>query len=59
MAASSTCPGEDCSTLGVDAVSLDAFADVETNDGELIIYDEENEDAWIQSDTYSYRSSKA
>lgn len=55
MAASSTCPGEDCSTLGVDAVSLDEFADVETNDGELLVYDEENEDAWIQSDVYCPR----
>ena len=59
MATSSACPGENCSTLGVEAVSLDPFADVETNDGELIIYDEENEEAWIQSDTYSHRSTKA
>ena len=55
MTAASTCPGENCSTLGVDAVSLEAFADVETNDGELIVYDEENEEAWIQSDTYAPR----
>jgi len=59
MATSSGRPGENCSTLGVEAVSLDPFADVETNDGELIIYDEENEEAWIQSDTYSHRSTKA
>lgn len=59
MAASSTCPGENCSTLGVDAVSLDAFTGVETSDGELIIYDEENEEAWIQSDIHSHRSRKA
>ncbi|MFC6942731.1 hypothetical protein ACFQE8_22690 [Salinirubellus sp. GCM10025818] len=55
MATSSTCPDENCSTLGVDAVSLEPFADVKTNDGELIIYDEENEEAWIQSDTYYHR----
>lgn len=50
-----TCPGEYCSTLGVDAVSLDAFADVDTDEGELIIFDEETEEAWVQSDSYASR----
>lgn len=57
MAAPSTCPSENCPTLGVDAVSLDEFAAVETNDGELLVYDTGNEDAWIQSDAYDSRDS--
>jgi len=36
-------------SVGIDAVSLDRFTSIRTEDGELIIYDREDEDAWIQS----------
>lgn len=36
-------------SIGVDAVALDRYVDIETGD-ELIIYDEKREDAWIQCD---------
>jgi len=36
-------------SLGVDAVSLDRYSDVRTAEGEIIIYDEQAEDGWIQS----------
>lgn len=55
MSSSSGRPGENCPTLGVDAVSLDRFVDVRTNESELLIYDQESEDAWIQSDMYFAR----
>ncbi len=35
-------------SIGVDAVSLDRYSDVETDTGELIIYDEQRDEAWIQ-----------
>lgn len=56
MGLSDTCPGENCATVGIDAVPLGAFAAVETGDGEMIIYDQENEDAWIQSDRHYPRN---
>ena len=37
-------------SVGVDAVELDRYSGIETGNGELIVYDEENEDAWLQSD---------
>lgn len=37
-------------SVGVDAISLARYSDVETDDGELIIYDEKLEEGWIQSD---------
>lgn len=39
-------------SIGVDAVSLARYSDVETDDDELIVYDEKREDAWIQSDQW-------
>jgi hypothetical protein len=36
-------------TVGVDARELGRFADVTLEDGEVIVYDQENEDAWVQS----------
>lgn len=36
-------------TLGVDAVPLARYDDVEAETGDLLVYDVENEDAWIQS----------
>jgi hypothetical protein len=39
-------------TIGVDAVPLDRFADVGTEDGQLLVYDRDNETAWVQADLY-------
>jgi hypothetical protein len=40
------------STLGVDAADFDGFDHVLLEDGDVIIYDRDHEDAWIQSDDY-------
>ncbi|MFC4249450.1 hypothetical protein ACFOZ7_21375 [Natribaculum luteum] len=40
-------------SVGVDAVSLEYYSAVETDDLELIVYDEREEDAWIQSDSWA------
>lgn len=37
-------------SIGVDAVSLERYAHIETDENELIIYDERDEDCWIQCD---------
>ena len=37
-------------SIGVDTVSLDRYSDVDTDDGELLIYDEQRADRWIQCD---------
>lgn len=49
--AKSTCP-DDCSTVGVDAQPLERYEDIESEDGDLIVYDAEVQDAWIQSDMF-------
>lgn len=51
------CADGDCPTVGVDAVSLERFVDIETEDGQLLVYDRDNEDAWIQSDLRVTRGS--
>lgn len=43
-------PADGRPSVGVDAVSLRRFYDIETEEGEYIIYDRYLEDAWIQSD---------
>jgi hypothetical protein len=43
-------------TLGLDAVSLSRYDDIEAADGDLLVYDVENEDAWIQSTVYADRA---
>lgn len=53
--AHATCP-DDCSTVGVDAQSIERYEDVEAEDGDLIIYDGESQEAWIQSDVFYPRS---
>jgi hypothetical protein len=52
MATEAHCPAGDCPSIGVDATPLDPFASVETDSAEMLIYDQGNEDAWIQSDVY-------
>lgn len=59
MSTETYCPDGDCPTVGVEAPNLDRFAFVETDDGELLVYDTENEDAWIQSDVHFERSEAA
>lgn len=46
---------EDCPSIGVEAVSLDRFADIETEDGHRLVYDRDNGDAWVQSDLHIAR----
>lgn len=55
MATKARCPSADCPTLGVDANRLERYADVDTGDGEWLIYDQDAERAWIQSDLYYSR----
>lgn len=42
-------PVHERSSIGVDAVSLERYSAVQTDDSQLIVYDERIEDAWIQS----------
>lgn len=44
--------GSDRPTVGADAPELDRFAAVETDGGDLLVYDEDEEGAWLQSDVY-------
>lgn len=41
------------SSVGLDAVSLARYSAIEAEYAELIIYDEEANNAWIQSDTWA------
>lgn len=36
-------------TIGVEAAELERYAEVNLEDGDVVIYDRENEDAWVQS----------
>jgi len=38
-------------TVGMDATELQRYADVSLENGEVIIYDRDNEAAWIQSES--------
>ena len=40
-------------SVGVDVVELDRYADIETEDGELIVYDEDVPEGWIQTDVWT------
>ena len=51
-----TCP-DDCTTVGVDARPLERYEDVVAEDGDLIVYDNEDQEAWIQSDVFYPRAS--
>lgn len=48
--------GETADTVGIDAIPPDAFDATDTYEGEMIVYDRENEDGWIQSDLYYPRN---
>jgi len=56
MSIRSYCPDGECPSLGVDAASLEGFADVSTGEGEVLVYDVDNEDAWVQSELSFARS---
>jgi len=38
-------------TVGMDATELERYADVTLENGEVIIYDQDNEAAWVQSES--------
>jgi hypothetical protein len=57
MVTANTCPGEHCATLGVDAVPFDDFDGMESGDGDRIVFDVNEADAWVQSDLYVSRES--
>ena len=38
-------------TVGMDATELQRYADVTLENGEVVIYDQDNEAAWIQSES--------
>jgi hypothetical protein len=50
MAASTDERGE-FETIGVEAADMSRYADVQVEDGEVIVYDRDVESAWIQSDS--------
>ncbi|MFA9418247.1 hypothetical protein [Natrinema sp. HArc-T2] len=39
-------------TIGVDAALLERYSAVQTETDQLIVYDERDDDAWIQSDDW-------
>lgn len=43
---------DECVSVGVDDVRLRRYEDVTTNGGDLLVYDVESEDAWVQADCY-------
>lgn len=55
MEAEKACSSGDCPTVGVDAVGLERFAAVDLDGADLLLYDRDGEDAWIQSDLYYSR----
>lgn len=56
MAVSNQSLGDNSGSVGIDAMPLEGFAAVDTFEGEMIVYDRENEDMWIQSDLYYPRN---
>jgi len=40
-------------SVGIEASSLEQYSAVETDGADLIVYDEENDDAWIQSSVWT------
>jgi len=49
MAATPDDAPEEYTTVGTDAVDMDGYEDVTLENGDVIVYDAENEDAWVQS----------
>lgn len=42
---------EDSTTVGVNAVDVQRYAEITLENGAVLIYDQENEDAWLQSES--------
>jgi hypothetical protein len=38
-------------TVGMDAAELQRYADVSLENGEVVVYDRDNEAAWLQSES--------
>jgi len=36
-------------TVGMDATDLRRYAEITLEDGDVVIYDQDNEDGWVQS----------
>lgn len=45
--------GDRSRSIGVDAISLERYSSLEFDGAELLIYDESNDDAWIQADVWT------
>jgi hypothetical protein len=56
MTATSRCPEDDPATLGVDAVSLERYEEMQGSEDDLFVFDVTTEDAWVQSDLYVPRA---
>lgn len=56
MATATRCPSGDCPTIGVEATALGDYEAVQTEAGDWLIYEFDEEEAWIQSDVYFPRS---
>lgn len=50
MSETSTDDADEYTTVGPDAAGYDRYAAVSLADGELLLYDRDEEDAWLQSD---------
>jgi len=43
--------GAEYQTVGADATEFERYADVRLEEGEVVVYDRDNEEAWIQSES--------
>lgn len=55
MGTETAAPTGDRPPTAADAAALQRYADVTTHEGELLVYDVDEEDAWIQADLYYSR----
>lgn len=56
MSAEKPEPAGDRDPPSTDAVPLDDFDHIKKSDGELIIFDGDDEDSWVQSSLYTSRA---
>lgn len=47
---------DDGPTVGVEVRSLERYEDIAAEDGDLIVYDHRDQEAWIRSDAFYPRS---
>ena len=55
MGTETAAPSGDRPPVDEDAAPLERYADVTTYDGEMLVYDVDEEEAWIQADVYYSR----